>query len=88
MQLRTGLPSETGETLLKAADIGVYVRDRAPFVRFSGRNYVLPSTGQQGIPVVTVNTEKVAIEIYRLGDRALAPRSPAATSSGSSGQRS
>ena len=35
------------------------VRDRKPFVRFSGKAYVLPRTGQRGIPVVSVNTTAV-----------------------------
>ena len=54
--LRQGLPSSVGESLLKSADYEVYVRDRSPQVRFTGRNYVLPRTGQEGIPVVSVNT--------------------------------
>jgi uncharacterized protein YfaS (alpha-2-macroglobulin family) len=33
--------------------------------------YVLPRAGQRGIPVVSVNTSAVAIEIYRIGDRGL-----------------
>ena len=32
---------------------------------------MLPRTGQRGIPVVSVNTRAVAIEIYRIGDRNL-----------------
>ncbi|MBM6596727.1 alpha-2-macroglobulin family protein [Microvirga pudoricolor] len=71
--LRQGLPSNVDESLLKSADYEVYVRDRAPQVRFTGRNYVLPSTGQEGIPVVSVNTAKVDVEIYRIGDRSLGP---------------
>jgi alpha-2-macroglobulin len=61
--LRQGLPSAVGESLLKAADYEVYVRDRAPRARFTGRNYVLPSTGQEGIPVVSVNVSKVDMEV-------------------------
>ena len=72
VQVRAGLPSAEGEALAKASEIAVYVRDRAASVRFTGRNYVLPSRGQIGIPVVTVNTDKVAVEILRIGDRALA----------------
>lgn len=71
--LRQGLPSSVGENLLRAADYEVYVRDRAPQARFTGRNYVLPSTGQEGIPVVSVNTSKVDVEVYRIGDRNLLP---------------
>lgn len=69
--LRAGLPSEIGEGLLKPAVIPVYVRDRSAAVRFSGRNYVLPSRGQQGIPVVSINTARIGIEIYRVTDRNL-----------------
>ncbi len=71
--LRQGLPSSVGESLLKSVDYEVYVRDRAPQARFTGRNYVLPSTGQEGIPVVSVNTGKVEVEVYRIGDRSLLP---------------
>jgi hypothetical protein len=72
VQIRAGLPSNIGETLLKTSDIAVYIPDRSPFVRFSGKAYVLPTRGQQGIPVVTTNTNKIDVEIYRIGDRALA----------------
>ena len=69
--MRAGLPSDIGETLLKQAEIAVYVRDRSPSVRVTGKSYVLPSSGQQGIPIVSVNADKVAVEIYRVGDRGL-----------------
>ena len=72
VQIRAGLPSEVGETLTKTSDIAVYVPDRSSFVRFTGKAYVLPSRGQQGIPVVTTNTNKIDVEIYRIGDRNLA----------------
>ena len=41
-------------------------------MRVSGRAYVLPARGQQGIPLTTVNTERVQLEVYRIGDRNLA----------------
>jgi uncharacterized protein YfaS (alpha-2-macroglobulin family) len=69
--LRAGIPSVVRETLAKSADFNIYVRDRKPFVRFSGKAYVLPRTGQRGIPVISVNTTGVALEIYRVGDRNL-----------------
>jgi uncharacterized protein YfaS (alpha-2-macroglobulin family) len=71
INLRTGLPSMVKETLPKSAEFNVYVRDRKPFVRFTTRAYVLPRTGQRGIPVVSVNTQAVAVAIYRIGDRNL-----------------
>ena len=69
--LRAGLPSAVKETLTKSADFTIYVRDRKPFVRFGSKAYVLPRTGQRGIPLVSVNTAAVAVEIYRIGDRNL-----------------
>jgi uncharacterized protein YfaS (alpha-2-macroglobulin family) len=69
--LRAGIPSLVKETLSKSADFNIYVRDRQPFVRFTGKAYVLPKTGQRGIPVVSVNTSAVKLEIYRIGDRNL-----------------
>src|ERR1700722_8667694 len=69
--LRAGLPSVVHETLSKSRDFAIYVRDRKPFVRFSSSAYVLPRSGQQGIPVISVNTHSVAVEVYRISDRNL-----------------
>jgi uncharacterized protein YfaS (alpha-2-macroglobulin family) len=71
INLRAGLPSTVKETLPKSADFNIYVRDRKPFVRFTGRAYVLPRTGQRGIPLVSVNTPAVSVSIFRIGDRNL-----------------
>jgi len=69
--LRAGLPSVVRETLAKSADFTIFVRDRKPFVRFSGKAYVLPRSGQRGIPVLSVNTGAVVLSVYRVGDRNL-----------------
>ncbi|MGI9475165.1 MAG: alpha-2-macroglobulin family protein [Hyphomicrobiaceae bacterium] len=69
--VRGGLPSQVGEALAKNAELAIYVRDRSPTVRFTGRNYVLPSRGQNGVPVVSINTDKIGVEIFRIGDRNL-----------------
>ncbi|SNT07868.1 hypothetical protein SAMN05216374_2583 [Tardiphaga sp. OK246] len=71
INLRAGLPSTVKESLPKSAEFNIYVRDRKPFVRFTGRAYVLPRTGQQGIPVVSVNTQSVTVNVFRIGDRNL-----------------
>jgi uncharacterized protein YfaS (alpha-2-macroglobulin family) len=71
INLRAGLPSTVKETLPKSAEFNIYVRDRKPFVRFTTRAYVLPRTGQRGIPLVSVNTPAVAVNIFRIGDRNL-----------------
>ncbi|MDB5485377.1 MAG: alpha-2-macroglobulin-like, partial [Tardiphaga sp.] len=71
VNLRAGLPSQVKETLPKSAEFNIYVRDRKPFVRFTGRAYVLPRAGQQGIPLVSVNTRSVNVQVFRIGDRNL-----------------
>jgi hypothetical protein len=71
VNLRAGLPSTVKETLPKSAEFNIYVRDRKPFVRFTGRAYVLPRTGQRGIPLVSVNTAAVTVNVFRIGDRNL-----------------
>src|SRR6201999_1119647 len=63
--------STVKEVLPKSAEFNIYVRDRKPFVRFTGRAYVLPRTGQRGIPLVSVNTPSVAVQVFRIGDRNL-----------------
>ncbi|MDO9412428.1 MAG: alpha-2-macroglobulin [Pseudolabrys sp.] len=69
--LRAGLPSTVRETLAKTTEFTIFVRDRKPFARFSGKAYVLPRTGQRGIPVLSVNTGAVNLAVYRVGDRNL-----------------
>src|SRR5712672_2583292 len=69
--MRAGIPAAAKDTLTKSAEFKIYVRDRKPVVHFASKSYVLPRTGQRGIPVVSVNTAAVAVEIYRIGDRNL-----------------
>ncbi|MFN5457764.1 MAG: alpha-2-macroglobulin family protein, partial [Bradyrhizobium sp.] len=71
INLRAGLPSGVKESLPKSAEFNIYVRDRKPFVRFTGKAYVLPRTGQKGIPLVSVNTPAVTVNVFRIGDRNL-----------------
>ena len=72
VKVRSGIPSTEDDLLRKPVELTVYIRDRSPSVRISGRNYVLPRIGQQGIPIVSINTKLVKATIYRIGDRRLA----------------
>ncbi len=69
--LRAGIPSSIGEVLESPVSLTLYVRDRSPAVRFTGRNFVLPRVGAHGIPVIAVNTKLIDIELYRIAERAL-----------------
>ncbi len=71
IKVREGLPSAVEENLPKTVELTVYIRDRKPTVRMGNNSYVLPRTGQQGVPVTAINTKAVKIEIYSIGDRRL-----------------
>ncbi|MEM8662589.1 MAG: MG2 domain-containing protein, partial [Pseudomonadota bacterium] len=68
--LRDGLPSTVDERLRDTAEFRVYVRDRAPTARFDANDFVLPATAE-GVPVVTVNTKELALELALVTDRNL-----------------
>lgn len=70
--VRQGLPSSVGEKIEKPVILSIYVRDRAPSVRFSTENFVLPAAGRHGIPMVSVNASSAKLKLHRVGDRALA----------------
>jgi uncharacterized protein YfaS (alpha-2-macroglobulin family) len=69
--LREGLPSVTGDALHRDVPLEVYVRDRAPSVRFPGRAYVLPAVGPRALPVETVNADELELRLLRVSDRNL-----------------
>ena len=69
LAFRAGLPAADGQTLAQTVDLNLYVRDRAPGVRFPGRGYVLPKAAGASIPVQTVNTEALNLTLYRVTDR-------------------
>jgi hypothetical protein len=71
LTFREGLPAADGETLAQDTDITLYVRDRAPAVRFPGRAYILPRAAESGIPVETVNTAHLDLKLMRVSDRNL-----------------
>ena len=66
-------PRRSAKACCATQDYEVYVRDRSPQAHFTGRNYVLPRIGPEGAPIVSVNTTKVKVKIFRVGDRNLLP---------------
>ena len=46
-----GLTAASGEELVKPAELTLYVRDRSPAVRFPGRGYILPASGEVALPI-------------------------------------
>lgn len=72
LSLRAGLPSVYDESIEAPVELDVYVQDRSAMVRFTGDSFVLPGTARRGIPIVSVNTEKAELKLYRVGERNLA----------------
>lgn len=69
--LREGLPAASGETLARSVELILYVRDRAPSLRFASRAYVLPRMGEVAIPVEAVNQTEADLVLYRVSDRSI-----------------
>ena len=53
-----GLPAAVDDSLPKDASFEFYVKDRNASVRFTGRSLVLPRIGQNGIPLISVNSPR------------------------------
>jgi uncharacterized protein YfaS (alpha-2-macroglobulin family) len=73
VQLLTGFPSDTGEKTLSDFKTNVVVPDRKPSISFAGTGYVLPREGSAGLPVTTVNLDKVKVRILKVNERNLVP---------------
>ncbi|WBU54585.1 alpha-2-macroglobulin family protein [Paracoccus sp. SCSIO 75233] len=71
IRVRAGLPAASGEALRRDVEITAYIPDRSPEVRFPGRAYVLPASGDLGLTMSTVNTGEVELTLYRMSDRNL-----------------
>jgi uncharacterized protein YfaS (alpha-2-macroglobulin family) len=68
--LKTGLPAASGEKLVSEEVVPVELRDKPSLVRFNG-GIILPRDNAAGVPVTTVNIDKLNVKIIRVGDRLL-----------------
>ncbi|MBV8889235.1 MAG: alpha-2-macroglobulin family protein [Alphaproteobacteria bacterium] len=73
VQVLAGLPAASGEKLRETFRTRVVVADRKPTVSFSGTGYVLPREGSAGLPLTTVNIDKVKLRLLRVNPRNLVP---------------
>src|SRR5262252_7290828 len=73
VEILPGLPAATGERLREKFTTRVVVPDRKPQLRFSGAGYVLPRQGTSGLPLTTVNVDKVKLHLLRVNERNLVP---------------
>jgi len=68
--LKKGLPDKAGDKLFEEETVPVELRDKPALVRFSG-GIVLPRDNADGVPVTTINIDKLSLKIIRVGDRLL-----------------
>ncbi|HEX3674175.1 MAG TPA: alpha-2-macroglobulin [Rhizomicrobium sp.] len=68
--LKRGLPDAAGEKLPDSETIPVTLSDKPSIVRFSG-GIVLPRDNADGVPVTTVNVDRLKLKLIRVGDRLL-----------------
>jgi len=75
VMLRQGLPGEDGVVLKADETQRVRIPDRPAMASFRGSAFILPRSGADGIPVVSVNADKLNVAVYRIADRNLVPGS-------------
>ena len=71
----SGLPAADGRTLKREETVPIDFADRPPYVGFKGAGVILPREDADGLPIETVNVDKVNISVSRVNDRALAFKS-------------
>ncbi|KCZ90663.1 alpha-2-macroglobulin family protein [Hyphomonas johnsonii] len=71
----SGLPAADGRTLKGEETVAIDFADRPPYVGFKGAGVILPREDADGLPIETVNVDKVKITVSRINDRALAFKS-------------
>lgn len=70
--LRPGLPAAgQGGKLEEEQQVAVTFGDREPVVAL-GQGFILPRETSDGLPITTVNVDRLAVKLYRVGDRILA----------------
>jgi uncharacterized protein YfaS (alpha-2-macroglobulin family) len=70
--LPSGLAASDGTTLRKPETREIAFGSQTPQVSFASRGFILPRAGTIGLPIETVNVEKVHVTITRIADRDLA----------------
>ncbi len=69
--LREGLPSRDGSRLVADQTVEIALGARPAVVSLPGRGFILPRGTAAGLPVTTINVEKVGLAVYRVNERGL-----------------
>ena len=73
--LKSGLPSQGGETLARGEEVPIDFADRPPYVGFKGAGVILPREDADGLPIETVNVDEVTVTVSYVPDRVLYDKS-------------
>jgi alpha-2-macroglobulin len=73
IELLAGFPAESGEKTLETFKARLVIPDRKPSISFVGTGYVLPREGGAGLPVTTINLDRVKVRLLRINERNLVP---------------
>ncbi|PHR57972.1 MAG: alpha-2-macroglobulin [Robiginitomaculum sp.] len=76
LTMLSGLKDANANTLSDDKTIDISFGNRPPYVAFVGNGVILPRIGAQGLAIETVNITTLNVEIFRVGDRMIARRSP------------
>jgi uncharacterized protein YfaS (alpha-2-macroglobulin family) len=71
VKLSEGLPSQLGAKLANSIEVAVRLPDLPRQVTFSGRNFILPTSGPGEVPIYITNVESFDLQLYRVTDRML-----------------
>ncbi|TXH34772.1 MAG: alpha-2-macroglobulin family protein [Rhodospirillaceae bacterium] len=66
-----GLPASISGQIDSDQKIDLSIGDREPSVGFRNQAYVLPRVGSTGVPLYTVNVDRVKLKLLRINDRNL-----------------
>ncbi|WP_162914815.1 alpha-2-macroglobulin family protein [Desertibaculum subflavum] len=69
--IRAGLPAASGARTTAPETVPLSLAERPPYIGIVGSGFVLPREGSSGLPVETINLDRVEVQVLRIGDRAL-----------------
>src|SRR6266851_687654 len=73
VELLAGFPAASGEKTPEGWKTRIVVPDRKPSISFAGTGYVLPREASGGLPLTTINLDKVKLRLVRINERNLVP---------------
>ncbi|MFA5122354.1 MG2 domain-containing protein [Zavarzinia sp.] len=73
LSVAKGLPGAGGLKLDRPEEAAITVGNRPESLGFTENAYILPKVGAAGIPLLSVNTDKAKLALYRINDRNIMP---------------